>query len=53
MLTKADIMQQFEQFDKAKGKVVIVHTSLKAVGEIDGGGETLLSALIEYFTHNN
>ncbi len=52
MLTKADIMQQLEQFDKAKGKVVTVHTSLKAVGEMEGGGETLLDALIEYFTQD-
>ncbi|MBQ7032753.1 MAG: AAC(3) family N-acetyltransferase [Clostridia bacterium] len=50
MLKKAEVLKQLAQFSKARGKVVTVHTSLKAVGAIEGGGETLLSALIEYFT---
>lgn len=50
MLKKAEILQQLEQFSKAVGKIVIVHTSLKAIGETEGGGATLLDALIEYFT---
>lgn len=50
MITKAQILEQLEQFSKAQGKIVVVHTSLKAVGEIEGGGETLLNALVEYFT---
>lgn len=50
MITKEEIIRQLDKFSKAKGKIVTVHTSLKAVGDIDGGGETLLSALIEYFT---
>ncbi len=32
--------------------IVIVHTSLLAIGKIDGGAETLLDAFIEYFTKN-
>lgn len=52
MISKADIIKQLEKFSVAKGKIVTVHTSLKAVGEIDGGGETLLCALIEYFTQD-
>ncbi len=52
MTTKHDILEQLEKFDIAKGKIVTVHTSLKAIGEIDGGGETLLSVLIEYFTQD-
>lgn len=50
MITKANLIKQLENFKIAQGKIVIVHTSLKAVGEIRGGAETLLSALIEYFT---
>ncbi len=50
MLLKTDIMKQLQVFQKAKGRVVSVHASLKAVGAIDGGGDTLLSALIEFFT---
>jgi len=49
MVTKALIMEQLEKFRHIKGKIVTVHTSLKAVGEIEGGGETLLDALIEFF----
>ena len=52
MITKEKILKQLEQFDEARGRIVTVHTSLKAVGEIEGGGETLLNALIEYFTQD-
>jgi len=52
VVTKDDIIKELESFSVAKGKTVTVHTSLKAVGEIDGGGETLLDALIEYFTQD-
>lgn len=50
MINKEDILKQLEVFRVAVGKPVLVHTSLKAIGEIDGGAETLLSALISYFT---
>ncbi len=51
MITKNELLKQLKAFD-AKGNPVIVHTSLKAVGEIEGGGETLLDALIEYYAKN-
>ncbi len=50
MLSKADILKNLETFQVAQGKIVSVHSSLKAVGELEGGGETLLLALIEFFT---
>ncbi len=49
VITKAQITKQLEKFRHIKGKIVTVHTSLKAVGEIEGGGETLLDALVEFF----
>lgn len=52
MLSKNDIKNQFQKLNIEKGKIVTVHTSLKAIGEIDGGGETLLEALIECFAKN-
>lgn len=52
MITKNDILKQLEHFNYAKGKIVTVHTSLKAVGEIEGGGDTLLNALVEYFARD-
>ncbi len=50
MLSKADIEKDLQTFQVAQGKIVSVHTSLKAVGDIEDGGETLLSALVEFFT---
>ena len=52
MIYREDILKQLERFHIAKGKPVLVHTSLKAIGEINGGAETLLLALIEYFTRD-
>ena len=52
MFTKEDILKQLKAFEVAKGKIVTVHTSLKAIGEIEGGAEALLSTLIEFFTEN-
>lgn len=53
MITKTDILNSLQPFESAVGKPVIVHTSLKAVGQIEGGAETLLSALIEFFTRKD
>lgn len=53
MLTKEKIYEQLKVFGFAVGKPVLVHTSLKAVGEIDGGGQTLLDCLIDYFTQKD
>lgn len=50
MFTKQDILKQLIVFERARGSIVTVHTSLKAIGEIEGGAQALLSALIEYFT---
>lgn len=52
MITKDEITTQLNKFSFAKGKIVTVHTSLKKVGEISGGGDTLLDALIEFFTQD-
>lgn len=52
MYTKQEIQMQLESFRFAVGKHVHIHSSLKAVGEIEGRGETLLSCLIEFFTQN-
>ena len=49
MLTGKEILTLFNSFKEAHGKPVMVHTSLKAIGEIDGGAQTLLSGLIDTF----
>jgi len=53
MITHKEIINGLKNFEFQKGNPVIVHTSLKAIGEIEGGAETLLSALIEFFTEND
>lgn len=49
MLTKNELVSQLNKFN-SNGKPVIVHTSLKAIGEIDGGADILIDALKERFT---
>ncbi len=50
MFTKEDIFHQLEAMDAPRKGIVLVHTSLRAVGEVEGRGEGLLEVLIEYFT---
>lgn len=50
MYTKQDIKKQLADMGAPRNGVVLVHSSLRAVGETEGRGEGLLSALIEYFT---
>ncbi len=50
MYTKATIKEDLRKMNAPQDKVVIAHTSLRAVGEVEGRGEAFLDALIEYFT---
>lgn len=50
MFTIEDIRKQLEQFQIAQGHHIHVHSSLKAVGEVEGRGEALLSCLVDFFT---
>ncbi|MBR2460081.1 MAG: AAC(3) family N-acetyltransferase [Clostridia bacterium] len=51
MYGKKQIFEQLEAMGAPRDGVVLIHSSLRAVGETEGRGEGLLSALIEYFTH--
>lgn len=48
MLSKQDLLNQLNKFEN-NGKPVIVHSSLKSIGEIEGGADTLIDALKEVF----
>lgn len=48
MVTKQDIFAMLEAVGVRPDDKVTIHTSLKAVGPIEGGAETLLDALREY-----
>ena len=50
MYTKEQIKEQLSALGAPQGVPVMVHTALRLVGEVEGGGEGLLEALIEYFT---
>ncbi len=50
MFTKEDIIKQLENLDAPRGVPVIVHSAYSKVGEVEGGAEAFLNALLEYFT---
>ena len=50
MLAKLEIFAELEKINAPRESVVLVHSSLRAVGSIEGRGEGFLEALIEYFT---
>ena len=52
MLTKEKLYSQLREMGAVPGVPVIMHTSLKSIGEIDGRAEALLGWLIEYFTRD-
>jgi aminoglycoside 3-N-acetyltransferase len=48
--TKADLLRQLSDLHIPRNRVVMVHSSLRLVGKVEGGAQTILDALIEYFT---
>ena len=50
MFTKEYIIHQLEALGVPRDSVVLVHTSLRAVGETEGRGEGFLDALIAHCT---
>lgn len=47
ILTKDDLIEQFKNCGLTTGQTVFVHTSLKSLGFVVGGAETLIRALLE------
>ena len=50
MHTKEDLFAQLSAMNAPRDSVVLVHSSLKAIGDAEGRGQGVLDALIEYFT---
>ncbi|MBR3894381.1 MAG: AAC(3) family N-acetyltransferase [Clostridia bacterium] len=50
MFTKNDIIRQLENMNAPRNSIVMVHTSMRTVGAVEGGAEGLLEAFLEYFT---
>lgn len=50
--TKNDILEQLSKMNAPKDKPVLMHSSLRLIGNVEGGAQTLLDAMIEYFTED-
>ena len=50
MYSKNDIIEQLKSMNAPRDTVVLMHTSLRLVGDVEGGARGLLDAMIEYFT---
>ena len=48
--SKKEIFSQLKKMKAPQDKIVLMHSSLRAIGEVEGGAEGLLDILIEYFT---
>ena len=48
--TKSALLAQLADLQLPQNGVVLVHSSLRLIGRVEGGGETVLNALIEHFT---
>lgn len=50
MYTKEDIFAQLRAMNAKRDGVVLMHSSLRLIGDVEGGAQGLLDALISYFT---
>lgn len=50
MISKSELLSQLNTLCVPRDRVVLIHSSLRAVGEIEGGASTLLDALVEHIT---
>lgn len=48
--TKEDLKEQLRQMGLKPTDTVLIHSSMKAVGEVEGGADTVLDAWMEYFS---
>lgn len=48
--TKQMLKEQLSAMGLAPGDTVLVHSSMKAIGPVEGGPETVLDAFMEYFS---
>lgn len=50
--TKDDILDQLSSLGAPRDSIVLMHSSFSLVGNMEGGAQALLDALIEYFTRD-
>ena len=50
MYTKKDLLRHLETMGIMPDDTVLIHSSMKAIGEVLGGADTVLDALMEYLS---
>ncbi|WP_449536291.1 AAC(3) family N-acetyltransferase [Ferdinandcohnia sp. Marseille-Q9671] len=48
MYTKQDLLDHLEQLGIERNGTLLVHSSMKSIGQVEGGADTVLDALSEY-----
>jgi len=48
MYTKSQLISQIESSGIKKDEKLLIHSSMKAIGEVEGGAETVIDAFMEY-----
>jgi len=51
MMTKSDLLQQLKASNINTKGTLMVHSSMKAIGQVDGGPEAVIDALCQYMSH--
>ena len=49
MYTKEDLIQHLNEMGLTPTDAIMVHSSMKSIGEVDGGADTVVDAFMEYF----
>ena len=49
MYTKAELKQQLQNAGLTGKETILIHSSMKAIGEVESGADTVLDAWMEYF----
>ena len=49
MYTKEELKQQLQNAGFTGKETILIHSSMKAIGEVEGGADTVLDAWMEYF----
>ena len=51
MYTKTNLMNDLENMGLKPVDTIMVHSSMKAIGQVDGGADTVIDAFMEYFAN--
>ena len=49
MYTKENLKQQLHSMKLTGKETILIHSSMKAIGEVESGADTVLDAWMEYF----